>query len=404
MKRGQRVATPAFPTKALMGVCLLGCLMVTTPLRAQTNGDTRWAGDANVARDTVYNKQSRLFKNYGFTDNWYLGPHVGTLINLGSNASHAAFFRRTRPQVGFSVGKFVNPSAGFRVQALLGSNRYVTPEYSYYWGSSSLVLDGLFNLTNLFSNFKESRRFNLIGLVGVGGEITFGFSERDWNQNDAYYNSSNRSYLTGRIGLEGRFTMSRVYDLTLEVTHHWVDRAYNGMKDEPHYNGHLNVLLGVIYRLKKHDQTRSFSYAQHNVVVHTRPQTEGIQQLVNEQPVAGEPQASAPPAVTVVQSKQLKYIISFEKNKADINPLQEVNVYSAYEAYRKQEWQALVYITPYGGFPDTSALFQSRAYQIKSVLMNEYRVPADRVVIETDPKQVDELITAQPKVVVYIHD
>jgi hypothetical protein len=47
------------------------------------------------------------------------------------------------------------------------------------------------------------------------------------------------------------------------------------MKDEPHYNGHLNVMLGVIYRLKNHDKTRSFSYAQHNVVVHTRPQTEG---------------------------------------------------------------------------------------------------------------------------------
>jgi hypothetical protein len=115
--------------------------MVTTPLRAQTNGDTRWAGDANVARDTVYTKQSRLFQELWFTDNWYIGPHVGTLINLGSHASHAAFFRRTRPQVGFFGWQVCQPSAGFRVQALLGSNRYVTPEYSYYWGSSSLVLD-----------------------------------------------------------------------------------------------------------------------------------------------------------------------------------------------------------------------------------------------------------------------
>jgi hypothetical protein len=60
----------------------------------------------------------------------------------------------------------------------------------------------LFNLTNLFSNFKESRRFNLIGLVGGGWRITFGFSERDWNQNDAYYNSfqpelPDRAYRTG---------------------------------------------------------------------------------------------------------------------------------------------------------------------------------------------------------------
>ena len=170
---------------------------------AKTYGDY-WV-DADEGNSKVLNKSR-------FGDNWFFGVHVGTNYNWGSYQTHSSFWKKIRPTFALSLGKWFSPYVGGRLVGSYLSNRGVQEKHNNQkWGAISGNGDLLFSFTNLFNGYKESRPFNLVGVLGLGVERTFSFKDlgvrndprtKDW-------------FLSGRVGLMGCVANGRGHGVVL---------------------------------------------------------------------------------------------------------------------------------------------------------------------------------------------
>lgn len=357
---------------------------------------TYWVDSTNNAR--VLNKAQ-------FQDNWYVGFHAGGVFSWGSNTSDASFLNQIRPAVGLSLGKMFGPAGGMRLQAFLGSNRSQTEEgKAYHWENVAGYLDGVFNLTNIFNHYQEGRTFELLGILGVGLEHTFGFSKRAWNttqQVPSGFSTESNTLVGLRAGLMAKFRLSEAFDLNIEAVNNWIDDSYDGQVTNNTYDGHVNVLVGLTYRIKNHDDSRQFTYA-------TR--TLNKFELLNEELNRARAEAAVvlEPDVIIekkkINSNQIRTLISFDKNVSSINKLQQVNVYTAVQAWAQYE-DSDIYITMNEDAQHVDGqLFNDRAAAIKKMMVKEFQVPAERIIIEVEPERINALDPEKTDVIVYINE
>ena len=113
--------------------------------------------------------------------------------------------------------------------------------------------------------------------------------------------------------------------------------------------------------------------------------------------------AAAHPNINVVNTQQVNTLISFADDSAEIDQLQEVNVYTAAEAMKRLP-KADLYITVLGKSTKNADLFMQRAQSIREVLMREYNIPAGRIYVEKDPALVESLDKTVDCVIMYINE
>lgn len=343
----------------------------------------------------------RLLNKSKFGDNWFIGLQAGGLYTWGTNTSDAKFFDQIRPAAAISIGKWLAPAGGFRVQGTFGDHSGRTAKGGmYHWMAGGVALDGLFNFTNIFCGYEEDRPFNLIGILGVGYEHTFGFSDRDWNKGDFDPNSTD--LLSVRLGLMANFRISEAWDFNVEVTNSWLDDSFDGIDGEGSNNrwdGHANLLLGFTYRFKNHDGSHQFTYATRDMSKYD-PLNDEINRLRAANQVVVAPVTKV--ETEVVTSDRVNTFISFDNNSAAINKLQEVNVYTAAEGMKKFP-DADLYITSSDAVKNTE-LFMERAQSVRNVLANTYSIPAGRIFIEKNPAVIDSLDPQKACVIVYINE
>lgn len=376
-------------------VCLSGFAQTEADASAlpETAESTYWT-------DSTANNQGILNKSE-FKDNWFIGLHAGTLYSWGTHISSAPFFKQFRPIVAISGGKWVAPAGGVRLQGFFGTGAgRASNSLPFYWNAAGIAVDGLFNFTNLFCGYKENRFFNLIGVLGLGYEHTWSYSERDWNA--GYFNTSPGNFLALRLGLIGNFRLNDAWDINVEILNNWLNDAYDGIEGQGSHNradGHLNILLGFTYHFKNHDGSRSFTYAKRDMSKY-KVLNDEINRLreINQQEL--------PPIIKVetqiVESNQVRTYISFTKNSSSINRLQEVNVYTTSENLKKYP-ESDLYITPTEPVDDTE-LFLKRAQAVRDVLVNIYNIPAGRIFIEKNPGLVQSLDPQKSCVILYINE
>ena len=186
--------------------------VLALPSFAQTE---RKADIASVKADSV-----TVLKPYKAKDNWFFGVYAGTNFSLSENAR----FKRGKmfgPSFGLSVGKWFSPAVGARLRwAILQQHHLANTEMIdaypetygngvYKHGMTSVFFDGLFNFNNIFAKYRESTRFNVIGVLGLGFNSSFGFSDNTdyWNEMDTKWNNHYRvdndggTYLAIHAGL-----------------------------------------------------------------------------------------------------------------------------------------------------------------------------------------------------------
>lgn len=373
-------------------VCTAGFAQTVITEEEET---TYWVDSTNNAR--ILNKAQ-------FQDNWYVGVHAGGVFSWGSNTSDAGFFNQIRPAVALSLGKMFGPAGGMRLQAFLGSNRGETGEgKGYIWENVAGYLDGVFNLTNIFNHYQEGRRFELLGLVGVGLEHTFGFSDRSWNTKEvpSGFSTESNTLVGLRVGLMGKIRLSEAFDLNIEAVNNWIDDSYDGQITNNTYDGHVNVLLGLTYRIKNHDNSRQFTYA-----TRTLNKFEILNEELNR--ARAEAAVKLEPDVIIekkkINSNQIRTLISFENNVSTINKLQQVNVYTAVQAWAQYE-DSDIYITMNEDAKWVDGqLFNDRANAIKQMMVKEFQVPAERIIIEVEPERINALDPQKTDVIVYINE
>lgn len=345
---------------------------------------------------------SRVMKKSLFKDNWFIGFHAGGVYNWGSNYDHANFLRSIRPIGGISLGKWLSPYLALRAQVTLAGNRGTSALHTHpTWMAGAGYLDGMFNLSNLLGGFKEGRKFNLIAMLGVGGERTFSYKNVP-NPNPGSHGTNIRDwYLAGRVGLQALFRISEVWDFSLEATNSWLNNAYDGTFGTNTTDPHLNVMAGFVYRFKNHDGSHDFTYAMRDSERFSLLNEE-INRL-RQKAIDDKAFAEAHPNITVVNSQQVNTLISFVDGSAEIDELQQVNVYTTAEALKRVS-DADLYITVLGHQSNDANLFMQRATNIRASLMNDYGIAAGRIYMEKDPAVVEALDKTRNCVIMYINE
>ena len=296
------------------------------PVKQDTKEISYWTDPASGDK--------RLLNKSKFRDNWFVGLQAGAFYSWGTHTSSSGFFDQFRPAGALSIGKWIAPAGGIRLQGFYGSNAgRASNDKPYYWDAMGVGLDGLFNFTNLFCGYEEDRTFNLIGILGAGYEHTANFSKRTWN--DGIYNTESQDLLSIRLGLMAKFRLGKAWDFNLEITNSLLDDSFDGWEGEgsnDRWDGHVNILAGVSYRFKNHNGSRQFTYARRDMSKYDEANAE-----INRLREANK--AAAPPVTKieteVVESNHIRSFISFDNASAAINKLQEVNVYTAAENIKK---------------------------------------------------------------------
>ena len=127
------------------------------PVKQDTKEISYWTDPASGDK--------RLLNKSKFRDNWFVGLQAGAFYSWGTHTSSSGFFDQFRPAGALSIGKWIAPAGGIRLQGFYGSNAgRASNDKPYYWDAMGVGLDGLFNFTNLFCGYEEDRTFNLIGI------------------------------------------------------------------------------------------------------------------------------------------------------------------------------------------------------------------------------------------------
>ena len=138
-------------------------------------------------QDSLYYDEMAYLDDYHFLDNIFVLGQVGISHSMSENTRFGNFFENEKLSFNFGVGKWFYPSFGLRITAGLHpqvgraeweiSDAYPETFGNYNYNMFSGYVDGLVNLTNIILKYKEDRVFNLIGIIGLGYNHTFGFDK-----------------------------------------------------------------------------------------------------------------------------------------------------------------------------------------------------------------------------------
>lgn len=344
---------------------------------------------ASIKADSV-----TVLKPYKAKDNWFFGVYAGTNFSFGENTR----FNKGKmfgPSFGLSVGKWFSPAVGARLRwAILQQHHMVNTEMEalrsdldpvYKHGMTSVFFDGLFNFNNIFSRYREDSRFNVIGVLGIGFNSAFGFSDNsaDWTNTGYEIDTDGGTYLAIHAGLMLNYKLNNAIDLNLEATYNATDDAYNGVRYDRKYDGYMYIVGGLTWHFKDQYGDRRFRY----VTMTDQAKIDELNRQINDQ----RAQLVPPPPVTkveekVVENEVLNMTVSFIIDKYNITDLQKDNVKAAAK-YLEDHPDVNLIITGYAdvqtAYPAYNLrLSKRRAEAVYNMMVDEFNVDPSRIRVD----------------------
>lgn len=374
---------------------LIAGLAAVMAINLHANGN-KPSEDLSIKADTV-----NTLKHYKASDNWFISLVAGTNFSVSENIRFAPFGKRLGPSVGIAAGKYFNPAVGARVRvAYLGqrsrANSELVDAYPEVYGDGiykfnmiSTYFDGLFNFNNLFKPYKESNRFNVVGVVGIGMNTSFGFDEKikNWSPSKGGQYEVDRStgtYLAIHAGIQLNYKVSEAIDINLESTFNATDDGYNGTRYDRKYDGYIYVVAGATYHFKDHYGDRRFKY----VTLTDQKHIDRLNAQINEAraELANKPEPIVRVEKKVETSRILDMTVSFIIDKYNITDIQKNNVQKVAEYLLNNPNMNLI-ITGYAdvetGNPAYNLkLSQRRAEAVRDMLVNDFGVDSSRLRID----------------------
>lgn len=340
-----------------------------------------------------------LYEN-DIRDNLFYEFKIGVNYPWGSNETGKALLSCLRPSVTFSFGKFFSTIVG--VRGVLKYDNYrgtiKAADKGYSWHSAGVNADGLINFTNLLKGYKDTRRTNFIGYLGIGGIEAFGYSTPDWNANDRFYETDSRTFLTYRLGLIARWMINEKWDFSMEFSHNIYHDRFDGHVTDHRWDHNTALLFGLVRHLRNRDGSYRFRHVKYDPSKFDPAQME-INRLRQQEADL----ANRPSPVLDVQRRQVIVMVSFKAGSSEINELQQVNVFSVKESLRHFSQPVRIFITSISQ-STPSALFTQRAASIRDVLVDKYQVPAEQIVVEQDMATVESQANSEYCVIVYVNE
>ena len=169
-----------------------------------------------------------------------------------TNNGYDTFIESVRPSASIRVGKFLTPTFGFELDAFVGmANRDKFVE------NSNLSLNGLFNVTNMFSKYDGSpKTFEVVPFVGLGWLRTYGTVTNN---------------LSGKGGVQFNWNLGKdeawQINLIPSITYSLTNNGY-GELSELKFNANrafVNLQAGVTYKFKNKKGTHNFVLCPYSV-------------------------------------------------------------------------------------------------------------------------------------------
>ena len=396
---------------------IFAAALCAVPLLAQTvEDDAAW----KLKADTV-----RALKHYKGSDNWFIGIQGGVNHSLSENARFGSFGDMTKPSFAISAGKYFSPAIGARVQFAYmkqqsRANSEAIEAYPEVYGDGNYgfnmvggYLDGLFNLNNIFGQYREKSRFNVVGILGMGFNTSTGFDDKvnAWDkapgEGFAPYKvyTETKTYFALRGGLQFNYMLSNALDLGLEATFNATDDGYNGTRYDDKWDAYANVMLGLTYHFKDQYGDRRFRYTE----VNDQAYIDELNRQINEE------RAKVPAPVPVVEVKEeivknelLGMTVSFKLDKYNITDIQKKNVAEAVK-YLDEHPNVNLIVTGYadvktGNPAYNMKLSERRAKAVHDMMVKEFGVDPSRIRIDFkgDSLQPYQLKNEWNRVVVFI--
>lgn len=209
-----------------------------------------------MAQEQKQKKSNELNKYFGpyetnsFCDNWYFGIGGGINIYTGESDKLASFGKRIAPALDVTIGKWITPDYGMRIQYSGLSARGATHSgapfangllkgslYKEKFSVMNLHSDFMWNVSNSLFGYKE-RMWNFIPFLGGG-------IAHAWN------GTASNSELAVSAGFVNTFTITNRIDLTLEARQMFVNQRFDGVAGGSRIEGMSSVTVGVNYKFGK---------------------------------------------------------------------------------------------------------------------------------------------------------
>lgn len=356
--------------------------------------------------DSLYFDDFAYLDDYHFADNIFVLGQVGTSHSMSENTRFGKFFDNQRLSFNIGVGKWIYPSFGARVtmgfHPQVGraewelSEAYPETFGNYNFNIFSAYIDGLVNFSNILYKYRESRPFNLIGIIGIGYDHTFGFDKEVTERmrqgvlvdgiTPVGYEVDTKpgNYLAAHVGLQGRWKVSPAWDLTFEATFNGTDDKYNGHTYDRVYDTYVDILVGAQFHFRDCHGRRRFHYVK-NLNATVLDRLRKMQDDENER--LSEANLAIPEIFENLKfNEALQTTISFYVDRYYITDAQKKNVKSV-AVFLQMHPDINLVVTGYAdietAYPAYNLrLSQKRAQAVYDMLVNEFHVPTNRLRID----------------------
>ena len=197
------------------------------------------------------------FKKNKARDNWFISIAGGASVLLGDQNGEADFKNRLNfaPQVSF--GKWFNPYLGFRTQLNGGIIHGFEGDGAQFMQHNKYVaahVDLLWDVTNFWAPYRESKVFRLIPWVG------FGYAQR-FKTTESYDRPRTESP-TLNAGILTAFRLSKRVDLNVEIQGSLLNEQFNRVEMNHLTDGIVQLSAGLTFKLDKNQQINIYNTAE----------------------------------------------------------------------------------------------------------------------------------------------
>lgn len=336
---------------------------------------------------------------YEFEPYNYLQFQAGAGYTLGE----ASFGDLLSPAAAISWGRQFRPTTGMRLglSGWQSKGAWANPSMDFKYNYAALNADAVFNITNMFRQWKPVQKFNLSAFIGVAANLAFNNDEaQEVSQKVGHSNHESFSHLwdgskllpVGRAGVIADFRCTDRVSLNLEVNGNMTTDHYNS-KHAKNADFYYNGLVGLTYKLSNgYKKTVREPEPEPEPVPVAKcghcgktiddcefhgnhPKCETCGKYVDECEFHGN--HPAPKVEPIIRN------IFFEKNKSIISNEEAVKVQEI-AAYLNGHPQAKVALVGYadvktGNAKINNRLSQERSAAVAKFLQEKCNIPADRI-------------------------
>lgn len=355
----------------------------------------------------------------GIWDNWFVTAGGGAQVYFGESDTYGKFKDRITPALDISLGKWVTPSVGMRLQYSglkakgwsAGDLPYSRGRadnkgfYSEKFNTMNLHADLLWNASNAIGGENMYRFWTFVPYAGVG-----------WARSHA--KSATADEIAATVGLLHNLRISDAVDVSIDMKTMLVNQRFAKTNGSKGLNAMATVTAGITYKFK----ARGFQRASDLIVVEdntayveqiavleqmlaqAESKRQALLKQMDEQMVELNEEKSEEMALPVLPD----LAIFFEIGKADINEKALVNIgYLAdvLKQFPEKKFVLFASADKQTGTPEFNMkLSQKRGEAVKKVLVEKYGLDSQQLRIEAVGSSVQKFDGAQLNRVVVIED